>query len=134
MTIGAVSWPLNASGVAMPVLEVDPANSGAGADIFITYRSGWVEVTSDDASLPLPADCWMDGLFKVSCLEWAKGYDKSDTGTIWERMGAFAESQFFRSFKRRDGAIQDNLGVVSGTDIRPRHRGTRTVDIIVPLP
>jgi hypothetical protein len=108
-TPGAVSY----------LLEVQPAGA-TPPPIRLRYTVGWVDPTLDTSVLPLPENGQLDMLFLQALFAHAAGLDKSQQGSLVDRLAALTESLYWKQMTKRDGGHRADLGRIRGTSIKRR--------------
>ncbi|MDE0914360.1 MAG: hypothetical protein OSB57_04190 [Planctomycetota bacterium] len=104
----AVSYRPGTEGGVVPVLEVYPTPSAAQtAALTLYYSADWTELT-EDGYATVPA--FMEPLVIEAARQYALGLAAEGGVDTYARMDALKQSQFFMSFRRRDGQVQNQLG------------------------
>lgn len=135
VTYGALNYHAVTGDAQVQRLEVwpTPATSSTGA-YTMHYMAAWPDLSDDNATIPVPL--FMEQLFLMACVEWAKGMEEYANeeqrgGSGYDRLERLRGTALFLSAAQRDGASQVELGPLQNGAGQPRGRGYDWMDFPV---
>lgn len=115
---GVIEWVQPAAGgEAIPRLAISPAPTASAAGAFtIRFKSDWVDVgrDSDPDTTALVIPKWLRPLLVRLARIFVKAWEEEEEGSIEQRLEGLDASRFLDVLKERDGAMQPELGQLTG--------------------
>lgn len=118
-TLASSSWTFygtivhNDATPPAPIIEIYPTPNDNSAEHFrLIYRQKWVDLTTDDAVIPIKD--FLQPLFLQCCIWWTRGLVEEDNNPLWGNMDAIMASEFWKRVVQQDARLQRQYGILRG--------------------
>lgn len=111
---GYIGYALDTTtGTLKPRIELSASPTESQTAAFkLPYFAAWTDVTSDSETLVIPS--FLDAVFLQIVMAFAQGYDEAENGSREMRLQEIKAGMEWTTAKRRDGAAQPSIGMMSG--------------------